>query len=151
AGLLGQMTAMGGAPATVAAAVNAAPPAPGLTLKPVTVRHDSAAYVTAVTGGPKPSQVGYFVGTTYNTAPPDAANSFADVAGAAAFFIPSGFGPRFVVANRTTDVSTKTKRTDPDLIRFIVHEAVHAMDVRPGAGTPIERYKTEFRAYWMDG
>jgi hypothetical protein len=66
-------------------------------------------------------------------------------------FVPSGFGPRFVVANRTTDVSTGTKRPDAELITAIVHEAVHALDVRPGAGTVIEQYKTEFRAYWMDG
>ncbi len=151
AGLLGQMTALGGIPAAVAAAINAPLPAPRLTLRPLTVRHDSTAYVSAVTGGPNPSQVGYFVGTTYNNAPPDAAHSFADVAGAAAFFIPSGFGPRFVVANRTTDVAAGTRRPDPNLIRLIVHEAVHAMDVRPAAGTPIEGYKTEFRAYWMDG
>lgn len=150
-GLLGKMTALGGAPASVAAAINAVPPAPRLNLRPLTVRHDSADYVNDVTGGPDPAQVGYFVGTTYNIARPDSAHSFPDVAGAAAFFIPSGFGPRFVVANRTTDVAAGTQRSDDSLIRFIVHEAVHAMDVRPGAGSTIERYKTEFRAYWMDG
>lgn len=32
-----------------------------------------------------------------------------------------------------------------------VHEAVHKLDVRPAAGTDLERYKTEFRAYWTDG
>ena len=150
-GLLGQMTALGGAPATVAAAINAAPPAPGLTLRPLTVRHDSAVYVAAVSGGPKPSRVGYFVGTTYNDTPPDTTHSFNGAAGAAAFFLPDGFGPRFVVANRTIDVATAAKRSDASLITLIVHEAVHAMDVRPGANTPIEKYKTEFRAYWMDG
>lgn len=28
---------------------------------------------------------------------------------------------------------------------------VHLVDIRPSSGTNIERYKTEFRAYWMDG
>jgi hypothetical protein len=34
---------------------------------------------------------------------------------------------------------------------LLTHEAVHAMDVRPDSGSTIELYKTEFRAYWMDG
>jgi hypothetical protein len=37
------------------------------------------------------------------------------------------------------------------IIGTIVHEAVHLVDIRPGSGTEIERYRTEFRAYWMDG
>lgn len=154
-GLLGQMIALGGQPARVAAAINplppaAPPPGPRITLRALTVRHDSAAFVSQVLGAPNPSKVGYFVGNTYQPLP-NTANSFADVAGAAAFQIPSGFGPRFIVANRTTDVFSGAQRSDSSLITLIVHEAVHAMDIRPGAGTDIERYKTEFRAYWMDG
>jgi hypothetical protein len=156
AGLLGKMVAAGGVPANVAAAVKPLPPAspppgPLLTLRPLTVRHDSSGYVSAVSGGPDPSKVGYFVGTSYNLAAPDAAHSFAGVAGAAAFFIPSGFGPRFVVANRTTDVAAGSQRTDDELITLITHEAVHAVDVVSAAGTSLARYKKEFRAYWVDG
>jgi hypothetical protein len=156
AGLLGQMVAAGGVAANVAAAIKplspaVPPPGPLITLRPLTVRHNSAAYVASVSGGPDPSKVGYFVGTTYNIPAPDSAHSFADVAGAAAFHLPTGFGPRFVAANRTTDVAAGTKRPDPELIPLIVHEAVHAMDFTSVSTSNLERYKKEFRAYWTDG
>jgi hypothetical protein len=32
-----------------------------------------------------------------------------------------------------------------------MHESVHALDRRPASSTTIERYKTEFRAYWASG
>jgi len=148
-GLLGIMTTLGGVPANVAAAINAG----RITLRPLTVRHDSAAYVATQHGGtPVPSLVGYFVGTSYipvpaPPAPPLDPNSFDGVAGAAAFSL----GPGDIVVNRTTDVAAGTHRSVDSIIMLTVHEAVHAMDIRPGAGTDLERYKTEFRAYWMDG
>ncbi|MEX2566036.1 MAG: DUF4157 domain-containing protein [Cyclobacteriaceae bacterium] len=37
------------------------------------------------------------------------------------------------------------------ILNTVVHEAVHLVDIRPNRNTDIERYKTEFRAYWMDG
>ena len=43
--------------------------------------------------------------------------------------------------------------SDADVIEVLVHEAVHALDAPywQSARDPIDRYKTEFRAYWMDG
>lgn len=143
-GLLGIMTARGSVAANVAAAITAG----RITLRPLTVRHDSAAYVTAKTGAPNPAMVGYFIGTNY-TLPASDPNSFAGVAGAAAFSIGGASGN--IVINRTTDVVASTRRPNDEIIMLAVHEAVHALDIRPGAGTDIERYKTEFRAYWMDG
>src|SRR5207249_1973109 len=114
-GLLGKMTARGGVATNVAAAVNAG----RLQLRPLTVRHDSAAYVTARTGAPDPSQVGYFVGATY-TLPPADPNSFAGVAGAAAFSLGGAAGN--IVINRTTDVASGARRSDDEIIMLAVHE-----------------------------
>lgn len=145
AGLLGKMTALGGIAANAAAAINSGQ----LKLRPLTVRHDSAAFVAAKTGAPNPAMVGYFGGTWYLPAALNDANSFAAVAGAGAF-TRGGAGSGNLVTNRTTDVSTNAKRSDDEIIMLTIHEAVHAMDV-PHSGTPIEQYRTEFRAYWMDG
>ncbi len=136
AGLLGKMTAPGGASANVAAAVAAG----RLVLHCLTRRHDSSAYVAASAGGPNPAQTGYFVGASY-------ANSTVQVTGAGGLSLSSGE----IVINRTTDVVTGAKRTDDEMIMLIVHEAVHHLDYAPDRGTDLGRYKTEFRAYWVDG
>src|SRR5262249_17609061 len=56
---------------------------------------------------------------------------------------------------RTFDVlaGAAGKMSDADVIEVLVHEAVHALDAPhwQSARDPIDRYKTEFRAYWMDG
>lgn len=135
-GFLGKMKAKKGVAANVAEAIIA-----GLiTLRPLTRRHDSSSYVQSQTGSADPAQTGYFAGTSY-------ANSFVAVAGAAGFSLGAGD----IVVNRTSDVPSHTKVDDDIIIMLVVHEAVHAMDVRPNAATDLERYKTEFRAYWMDG
>jgi hypothetical protein len=41
------------------------------------------------------------------------------------------------------------RRPDDDLQTLAVHESTHFLD--PDAITPIQSYKTEFRAYWTDG
>ena len=143
-GLLGKMTAQGGVAANAARAINAGQ----LRIRPLTVRHDSAAYVAAKTGAPNPALVGYFNGVWYLPAALNDPNSWAGVAGAGAFTLGTGSGE--IVMNRTTDVSTKAKRTDDELITLTIHEGVHAMDI-PDSGKPIEEYRAEFRAYWMDG
>jgi hypothetical protein len=141
-GLLGKMSARGGIPANVSEAVRAG----RLTLRALTERHDSGAFVEAKLHKPDPKQVGYFAGPTYG---PGDSMSFVDVP-ADAFRLPS-FGPRFIVVNRTPNLRTpERKRSDDTIIQLLVHEAVHALDVRPGENAPLERYKTEFRAYWMD-
>jgi Domain of unknown function (DUF4157) len=137
-GILGKMTAQGGVQANVAAAIAAGK----IILRPMTKRHDSAAYVVTATHAANPMLEGYFIGTTY-------ADSTTMVVGAAAL-TPDG-RPHEIWVNRTSDVSSLTKRGEDSIIMLIVHESVHHMDVRPAAGTPLERYKTEFRAYWMDG
>jgi hypothetical protein len=145
-GLLGLMTAKGGLAARVATAVNTPNADGGITLLPLTARHDSAAYVASQPGGANPSRIGYFVGMSYAT-------SFVDVVGAGGFHTVNfpALGNKVIVLNRTHDVAANAKRADDELIMLLTHEAVHAMDERPGAGSYLERYKTEFRAYWMDG
>jgi hypothetical protein len=142
-GLLGKMSARGGIPANVSEAIRAG----RLTLRALTERHDSGAFVAAKLRKPDPTKIGYFAGPTYG---PGNSMSFVSVP-ADAFRLPD-FGPRFIVVNRTPDLRKPSqKRSDEDLIQSLVHEAVHALDVRPGQNAPLERYKTEFRAYWMDG
>jgi hypothetical protein len=128
------MTGLGGTAANVAAAIISGK----ITLHALTIRHDSAAFVAAA-GAPDPKLEGYFVGPTYG------ANSFTDVVGADGMSLNSGE----IVVNRTADVPTSLTRSDDHIITVIVHEALHHMDIRPGASTDIEGYKTEFRAYWM--
>jgi len=135
-GLLGKMKAQGGVAANVAEAISTGK----ITLHALTTRHDSAAFVASSTGAANVMLNGYFEGLTYAT-------SFTAQIGAAGFTLPSGD----IVVNRTTDVISLSKRDDDEIIMLVVHESVHHMDVRPAADTDIERYKTEFRAYWMDG
>ncbi len=155
-GLLGKMSARGGVAAKVADAVNAPESEGGITLLPMTIRHDSQDYLNKVEGAPNPARVGYFVSTSYKPVRffrSSYPNSMASVAGAAAFHTGNfpHFGNRVVILNRTTDVPANSKRSDDSLITLLIHEATHSMDERPDSGTEIERYKTEFRAYWMDG
>ena len=140
-GLLGKMSARGGIPANVSEAIRGG-------------RHAARANGAPRLGGlrrgqahrPDPSKVGYFAGPTYG---PGDSKSFVEVP-ADAFRLPD-FGPRFIVVNRTPDLRNPArKRSDDGMIEMLVHEAVHALDVRPGDNAPLERYKTEFRAYWMD-
>ncbi|MFL6260724.1 MAG: DUF4157 domain-containing protein [Thermoanaerobaculia bacterium] len=139
AGLLGRMRAQGGIPANVAQGITLR----YLTFHALTERHDSGAYVERQLHHPDPAQVGYFVG-------PDYSKSFVEVPADA--FSLHDFGPRFIVVNRTPDLrAPQVKRPEDTIIQLLVHEAVHAYDVRPNEDTPLERYKTEFRAYWMDG
>jgi len=81
------------------------------------------------------------MGPTYAT------RSFTQVLGAGGFSLGTGE----IVVNRTADVPTSAMRSDDEVIMFVVHESVHHMDFRLAASTDLERYKTEFRAYWMDG
>jgi hypothetical protein len=56
----------------------------------------------------------------------------------------------FILLDRTPDVTFATpRRPDDELQIYAIHEATHFLD--PGAVTPIQQYRTEFRAYWMDG
>jgi hypothetical protein len=142
-GLLGKMSARGGIPANVSESIRAG----RLTLRALTERHDSGAFVTRKKRKPDPKLVGYFAGPTYGRG-----DSMSFVAEPADAFRQPDFGPRFIVVNRTPDLrNPERKRSDDGMIQMLVHEAVHALDVRPGENAPLERYKTEFRAYWMDG
>jgi hypothetical protein len=60
--------------------------------------------------------------------------------------------PDSIFVNLTPSIANPAaKRAIPEIIELVVHEAVHTLDRRPGASSTIERYKTEFRAYWMSG
>jgi Domain of unknown function (DUF4157) len=149
-GFLNIMTAAGGTPARLAAAVTAGT----IVLQPLTIRHDSDAAVTAARGGPDPNLTGYFAGDTYAAAPNTGA--FVAAAGAAAWsrlgaVLPTAT-PHMVAVNRTKDVSILTHRANAELIMLTVHETTHALDLGVAPATALEQqYKTEFRAYWNDG
>lgn len=144
ADLLVKMKAMGGMQAAAAAAITASGDSK-IILRPMTQRHDSREYVTAVKGGPHPELIGYFMGTTYGD-PPDATNSFAfpPVAGV---YRPNA-APRCILVNVTYDVAARLRRSEAALIRVIVHTAVPRMN--PYGSSTLERYMAEFRALWMD-
>jgi hypothetical protein len=140
AGIVGQLNALGGQHARLAEAMQKGV----LDVEPMTLRHDSAAFVAAQGGTPSPSAVGYFVGPTYG---PDSLVNEPNVNGLTIDFLK-------VLVKRTVNVPANTKAKDEDIIKFLIHEAVHAFDDpfwHGGTNDPIDSYKTEFRAYWMDG
>jgi outer membrane protein OmpA-like peptidoglycan-associated protein len=144
-GLIGIMRRRGGLAARVATAITTGDADGGILLLPLTARHDSADYVTR-TSGQDATQGGYFVGVDYT-------NSMVAEASATGFRT-SDFphlASKVIVVNRTRDVARNAKRPVDAVIETLVHEAVHAMDMRPNPDSLIEGYKTEFRAYWMDG
>jgi hypothetical protein len=151
AGFLGVLTAAGGIAKRLADSVNAGT----IILQPLTIRHDSAAHVTAALGGvPHPEETAYFAGATY-AASPDT-GTFIAATGAGAYSRLGGVlptaTPHMVAVNRTKDVAAGTKRAAAELVLLAVHEATHALDVQVAPDTAIEQeYKTEFRAYWNDG
>jgi hypothetical protein len=126
-----------------------------LKFHPQIIRHDSASYVTqANSHTPDPTQHAWLVNTPPYGPHPDPTHTLVAPTSWAAMSN-LGFagvtGP-FVVVNRTPDVSNPgTVRTDDDLMMLAVHEAVHEFDFRFNSAAPIERYRTEFRAYWTDG
>jgi hypothetical protein len=147
AGIVGQLNAIGGQHARFAEAMTKGL----LKVEPMTIRHDSAAFVAAA-GGAGASSVAYFRGLTYNAAPPDQANTIIDEP------TTQGMNDDFLVVlvKRTFDVAAGAagKTPDAEIIEFLVHEGVHAFDSEywhSPTNKPIERYKTEFRAYWNDG
>lgn len=142
-GLLGKLTAAGGHGARVAEAVRAG----SITIEPLTPRHDSEAYVAAH-GGPDPSQIGLFHGVTYG----DLSDTVTSMTRS-----PSVLGTTpahgVVWVKRTFDVASNGKFDDAKVIDTVIHEAVHALDapVHRQNATDLEHYKTEFRAFWLDG
>lgn len=139
AGLLGQLTAKGGPSAKLAAAI--APPNPIVELKPITIRHDSAAYVAAAMG--TQGHAAFFEGTHYVPFPDPNTN------------IDSPARPAYsrknkLFLNRTTDVAAGVKRPDADVLTNAIHEGTHAVD-EWDVRTPAEDYRSEFRAYWNEG
>jgi hypothetical protein len=148
------LTSQGGAAAGLAGLVRtAANPTGQIQIHPMVQRHDSAAYVTAANGGtPDPSQSAYMISTPPYAPFPDP-NTLVIATGAGGWTIGSHppYTGSFILLSRTPDVTMGVaRRPDSELQIYAVHEASHAMDRNVGAG-PFEQYKTEFRAYWMDG
>ncbi len=118
-------------------------------LEPQTPRHDSRAYVANKAAG-DPSQTGFFHGVTYGDLN-DTVNSFVSGASTRGATPSELHGVMWV--ERTFDVAANAKIADDDVIKFAVHEAVHALDatVHRADSTNLDHYKSEFRAYWMEG
>jgi Domain of unknown function (DUF4157) len=129
-----------------------------LTFHPMIVRHDSAAYVTQFNGGtPDPTRHAWLVNTPpYNPMPLPAAmdpthTHVAPTSWAAMSINFPAIANPFVAVNRTMDVASGSLRSLDWMRRLAVHEAIHKFDFMFNASSPIERYRTEFRAYWTDG
>lgn len=112
-------------------------------LEPLLLRPDSSAYVTT-SGGNSREEVGYLAG-------------YSDLAAESLVGPPNAVGMRIhsragmVYVNRTLSIATKKTRPIKEMMDFVVHESVHLLDERPNPSGFIEKYKTEFRAYWMEG
>jgi hypothetical protein len=141
--LLPVMTATGGQAARVAAAIQNNV----IKLEPFLVRADSASFIrnNPALGSPA-TDAAYLMGH----AAVDRRHTMVASSGADAWRWPSF--PDSVFVNLTASLAAPgTKRPVPELMGLVMHEAVHVVDVRPGSGSDLERYKGEFRAYWMDG
>jgi hypothetical protein len=129
-----------------------------LTFHPMIVRHDSAAYVTQFNGGtPDPTRHAWLVNTPpYLPMPLPAAmdpthTHVAPTSWAAMSINFPAIANPFVAVNRTMDVAAGALRSLDWMRRLAVHEAIHKFDFMFHASSPIESYRTEFRAYWTDG
>jgi hypothetical protein len=142
---LATMTASGGQAARTSEAIRAG----NVTVEPMLIRADSAAHILAAQGPAAAlTNVAYALG---HAAISDADTNIA-APGADAKRLHAR--PTTLFLNLTPSLaSPATKRSPASIIGNMVHESVHALDFPrvPTAGVTIERYKTEFRAYWMDG
>jgi hypothetical protein len=122
-------------------------------IHPMVQRHDSAAYVNLALGGAHPEKAAYVIATPPYGAHPDP-KTIVEPTGAGGWRITGAhpaYVPPFILLSRTPDVTLAVpRRPDSELQIYAIHESTHIMD-RPAGGTPIQKYKTEFRAYWMDG
>jgi hypothetical protein len=143
--ILATMAARGGQAQRISQAIQAGT----ILMEPFLIRADSAAYIRAhPAAGVTPSnRVAYLMG---HPAVADDHHTLVAVAGADAWRW--GRFPTSIFINLTPSLAAPgAKRAAGTIIDFAVHESVHVVDIRPHAGSTIERYKTEFRAYWMDG
>jgi hypothetical protein len=156
AGFIASLIAAGGAAAGLAGNIRtAANPAGQVIIHPMIQRHDSAAYVAAQNAGvPNPRQAAYLITTPPYSPHPDPNHTIVLGTGAGGWRIQGGhpaYAGTFILLSRTPDVTLAVpRRPDAELQTYAVHESTHFMDRGHGPG-PIEQYKTEFRAYWMDG
>jgi hypothetical protein len=137
------MIAAGGQQARIARAIQARV----IKLEPFLVRADSARFIRAnpALGNPA-TEVAYLMGHTAV----DGRHTMVAAPGADAWYWPDF--PDTVFVNLTLSLAAPlAKRPVAELVGMVMHEAVHAVDVRPNSGSDLERYKGEFRAYWMDG
>ena len=119
-------------------------------LEPTLIRPDSASFITAQNAAGHTTRTAdnataYFLGHTAVTP----ANTLIGAAGADGWRV-SSFANSVFVNIRPSSVNRGLRRDNASMIRTIRHEAVHAVDISSGTGD-IERYKMEFRAYWMEG
>ncbi|GFO97055.1 hypothetical protein ig2599ANME_1253 [groundwater metagenome] len=141
--ILDDMTNMGGQAARISQAIQGG----AILLEPTIVRPDSAAFLRShpALGNPK-DHVAYLVGHTVVN------NYHTLVGGPGADAWQWGRFPTSIFINLTPSLANLgNKRQNSDIIPTIIHESVHAVDIRLGSSSLIEQYKTEFRAYWMSG
>jgi hypothetical protein len=138
-GLLDTMHSNGGQAKRTAEAIDKG----AITLEPLTLRADSSSYVTSKGRDPQ-KEMGYFAGHS------DLATESV-VTGPNAGGMKISTRPGQVFVNRSLSMATGATNPISEMMDFVVHESVHLLDERPTPHIPIERYKTEFRAYWMEG
>ncbi|MDX6529953.1 MAG: hypothetical protein QOH41_2243 [Blastocatellia bacterium] len=138
--VLADMTAAGGQAARISDSIRTG----FIKLEPFMIRADAATYVTNHGENPH-GMTAYLMG---HTAVNDA-HTLVAVTGADGWRWPAY--PDSVFVNLTPSLVNPAPRSNASIIETIMHESVHALDRRPASSTTIERYKTEFRAYWASG
>lgn len=139
--ILADMTARGGQAARISNSIQAG----FIKLEPFMIRADAATFVAAHGSDPHVNTA-YLMG---HTAVDDAHTLIAQT-GADGWRWSSV--PDTIFINLTPSLNNPAaKRSNASVIGTVTHESVHALDRRPSSSSTIERYKTEFRAYWMDG
>ena len=140
---LAEMTSRGGQAARISEAIRAG----NVTVEPMLIRADSAAHIIATQGSAAALiNVAYALGhTAISTADTNISSPGAD-----AMRLHSR--PTTLFLNLTPSLSAPAnKRSRDSIIGNMIHESIHALDFPRVPGSTIERYKTEFRAYWTDG
>lgn len=136
---LAEMTASGGQAARLSESIRAG----NVIVEPMLIRADSASFVGAARAQ---TDVAFAFGHTVI----DAAHTHVRAPGPDAMRLHRL--PTTLLINLTPTLSSPaTKRSPSVVIDKLVHESIHALDYPRVPANDLERYKTEFRAYWMDG
>lgn len=125
-----------------------------IAVEPAIIRPDSKEFILKFTDGADliKKKKAYALGHLKIDSYPDRENTLFTSAGVGGFHWPTTLWNETIFVVYTRGLYPLVQSTSWDgAIETLTHESVHMIDKRPDSGTPIERYKSEFRAYWYEG